>query len=202
MTQSVLKKAIQEVLEFVGLENNKKLVKGYSRGMKQRLAIAAGLVNDPEILIMDEPTSALDPIGRKQVIDIIDKLRGKKTIFYSTHILNDVERVCDVVCLIDKGKIVLEDSVENIKNSYYLDKFFIKTNNDVLLKELLNELPWIEYANLDKNGLLIEYNDKQKYSTDFLPLLINNKIRLEELKRLDMNLEDIFIKVVNNEDTN
>ncbi|XMB86381.1 ABC transporter ATP-binding protein [Mycoplasmatota bacterium WC44] len=197
-----LKESVFEVLKFVGLDNTKKLVKSYSRGMKQRLAIAASLVNDPDILIMDEPTSALDPIGRKQVIDIIDKLRGKKTIFYSTHILNDVERVCDSVCLIDKGNIIVQDTVENIKKHYYLNRYLVDTNNNVLLKGILINSTWIKYVDNHKEGLIFEYSDEDLYKEKFLALLIDNNIHLNELRKLNMNLEDIFVKVVNHEDAN
>ncbi|XMB66785.1 ABC transporter ATP-binding protein [Mycoplasmatota bacterium zrk1] len=202
MKGTLLKERVSDTLKFVELENSKKLVKGYSRGMKQRLAIAASLINDPEILIMDEPTSALDPIGRKKVIDIIDKLRGKKTIFYSTHILNDVERVCDLICLIDEGNIVIQDSVENIKKSYYLNRYLIDTSNNEVFYELLDNSSWVKYLNKDKDGLIFEYSDENDYQSKFLPLMLDNNIHLKQLVKLNMNLEDIFVKVVDHDNTN
>jgi len=96
--------------------------------MKQRLGIAQALINNPSILIMDEPTSALDPIGRKEVMDIILKLKGDKTIFYSTHILSDVERVCDVIGIIHKGQLLIEDTLSNLKKQYLESKIIIETN--------------------------------------------------------------------------
>lgn len=199
MEKSSIKPRIKEVLTFVGLDLSKKLVKGYSRGMKQRLAIAAGLINSPDILIMDEPTSALDPVGRKQVLDIIEKLKGKKTVFYSTHILSDVERVCDVVCLIDQGKLLIQDTIINIKAKYYLKRFFLDTSNNDLALSLLKEASWIKEAQKGNNKIILEYKGDTSNKNGLMKLLIDNDLDILEFSRVEMNLEDIFMKVVNHE---
>ncbi len=85
--------------------------------MKQRLGIAQALINQPRIVFMDEPVSALDPIGRKEIMDILAKLSGKVTVFFSSHILSDIERICDRVAILDRGKMVLEDSMEELRNN-------------------------------------------------------------------------------------
>ena len=199
MEKNIIKPRIKEVLNFVGLDLSKKLVKGYSRGMKQRLAIAAGLINSPDILIMDEPTSALDPVGRKQVLDIIGKLKGEKTVFYSTHILSDVERVCDVVCLIDEGKLLIEDTISNIKSKYYLKRFSLDTTNNELALKLLKEVNWIKEVDKYNNKITIEYNDEIKSKHKLMKLMLENDLDIIEISRVEMNLEDIFMKVVNHE---
>ena len=111
-----------ELLELVGLADNKKRIGGYSRGMKQRLGIAQALLGNPRLLICDEPTSALDPVGRKEILDILFKLKGKTTVIFSTHILTDVERICDRVGVLNGGKLVLSGEMESLKRQYAKDK--------------------------------------------------------------------------------
>ena len=91
-----LERRIAESLDLVGLQKAKRRIGGYSRGMKQRLGIAQALLHTPSLVLLDEPASALDPIGRKDVMDIIRNLAGTTTVFFSTHILSDIERVCDL----------------------------------------------------------------------------------------------------------
>ncbi|MGX7199083.1 ABC transporter ATP-binding protein [Enterococcus nangangensis] len=109
---------INEMLAKVGLPNNRQKIKGYSRGMKQRLGIAQALLSEPPLLICDEPTSALDPSGRQEFLDLLASLKGSTTILFSTHILTDVERVCDHVAILNEGKIVVEDQLEALKERY------------------------------------------------------------------------------------
>ena len=101
----------RELLELVGLQNEKHRIKGFSRGMKQRLGIAQALLNRPKLLICDEPTSALDPVGRKEILDILMAVRERTTVLFSTHILSDVERICTDVAFLDHGVILKPVSV-------------------------------------------------------------------------------------------
>lgn len=112
------KVVIDELLKKVDLYGVKTKIQGFSRGMKQRLGIAQALINEPEVVYMDEPISALDPIGRHEVMEIIRSLRGAHTIFFSTHVLSDVENVCDHAIILDKGKVLINDTIENIKKEY------------------------------------------------------------------------------------
>ena len=104
------KKRSLELLELVGLEHVNKRIGGFSRGMKQRIGIAQALINEPDIVFMDEPASALDPMGRYDVMEILTKLKGNTTVFFSTHIITDIERVCDTIAIIDKGGILEQGS--------------------------------------------------------------------------------------------
>ncbi|MDR0783276.1 MAG: ABC transporter ATP-binding protein [Propionibacteriaceae bacterium] len=115
LTPTQVKTRSNDLLELVGLAKTKKKIGGYSRGMKQRLGVAQALVNQPPILICDEPTSALDPLGRKDVLNILTEIRGETTVVFSTHILSDVERICDRTALIHQGKIVMEGSLADLK---------------------------------------------------------------------------------------
>ncbi len=101
-----LTKRIPELLELVGLGGVRKLIRAYSRGMQQRLGLAQALVNDPELLFLDEPTEALDPLGRKQVRDLLVRLRAQgKTIFVNSHMLSEIELVCDHVLILHRGAV-------------------------------------------------------------------------------------------------
>ena len=190
-----IKSKVDEVLDFVDLKDRKKRISAYSRGMKQRLAIAQALVHDPDIIIMDEPTSALDPIGRKDVMNIILKLKGKKTVFYSTHILEDVEKVCDHIGILEQGKLVLQESMASIKERYF--------DNDVLIvtKEPFDEVYQVlenqninNQIRLTEEGLLCEINADTS-SHDILELLLKENITVLSYTPKKVTLEDVFIEV-------
>lgn len=188
---------IDEVLEFVSLENTNKKISSYSRGMKQRLAIAQALIHDPEIIIMDEPTSALDPIGRNDVMNIIYKLKGSKTIFYSTHILDDVERVCDRIGLLDNGNLIVEDTVENIEARFFSNKFYIETKSEprVLLKKMV-KLKMVQNVVKDSHGIICYIEDKVDENL-ILKRLMELDESIVEFRRVKTSLEDVFIRLTN-----
>lgn len=191
---------IKEVLDFVGLHNHKKRISSYSRGMKQRLAIAQALIHDPDILIMDEPTSALDPIGRKDVMDIILKLKGKKTIFYSTHILEDAEKVCDRVGLIENGALILEDYITNIQSKYYGKEMelFIHGDDAKAMQILKATFTNVKFNKTDD---FITFDATNLDVDNLLRTLIENDISILELKRNNASLEDVFLRVTNEKTT-
>lgn len=116
----VMEKRIPELLELVGLKGREDdKVEGYSKGMKQRLQIARGLINNPEILFLDEPTIGLDPVGAKELRDIIKELRSHgKTVFLTTHYMYEADELCDRVAIIDNGRIVALDTPEKLKVKY------------------------------------------------------------------------------------
>ena len=188
---------IKEMLEFVSLENNNKRISSYSRGMKQRLAIAQALIHNPKILIMDEPTSALDPQGRKDVIDIMLKLKGKKTIFYSTHILDDVERVCDRIGILHNGKLILEDTIENLKHEFYARRVHIvsKGDPDILLQKIKKMDAVYKYRR-ENNGVTVQLKDDIRSN-----VLLEDLIKMEEeivsYTQVVPTVEEIFLQKTN-----
>jgi len=112
MSKAEIKNRGGELLELVGLSKVNRKVGGFSRGMKQRLGMAQALLNKPKLLICDEPTSALDPVGRKEILDILGEIRGETTVVFSTHILSDVERICDRAVFLHGGKRWKNDNEE------------------------------------------------------------------------------------------
>ena len=116
--KEVSEESVTEVIELVGLGDSiDRRVGGFSRGMKQRLGLAATLIGEPQLLLLDEPCSALDPIGRREILDVIFRLRSKSTVLFSTHLLSDVEVVCDSVTVVDHGKTLYGGTVSGIRKS-------------------------------------------------------------------------------------
>jgi ABC-2 type transport system ATP-binding protein len=192
---------ITDTLKFVSLPDTKKRITSYSRGMKQRLAIAQALVHDPDILIMDEPTSALDPIGRNDVMNMILELKGKKTVFYSTHILDDVEKVCDRIGMLHKGRLVLEDSISNLQDRFYARRMFVETKSepqDLIAK--LTKTEMISKHKIFQKGLMIMLNDDVD-SNDFVQSVIELGEEIIEYRQVKPSIEDIFIEEINHATT-
>jgi ABC-2 type transport system ATP-binding protein len=146
---------------------------------------------------MDEPTSALDPIGRNDVMNIIYKLRGSKTIFYSTHILEDVERVCDKIGILDNGVLLLEDTLDNIKKTYYNNKVYIETDSEPdLLLTKIKGLDLIKNSKVKNNGVICNLNGNIDENT-LLKKLIELDEKIIEFSKVKTSLEDIFIRLTN-----
>lgn len=181
---------IKEVLTLVGLENEKHKIKGFSRGMKQRLGIAQALLNRPKLLICDEPTSALDPIGRKEILDILKSVSGETTVLFSTHILSDVERICTDVAIINDGVIEICGKLNEIKNMNPKEEIVLEVENVNDQKLLLEEFSFM--VNKD-NKLVFLANDNTLY--DVLDFISKNKISLTKLEKLEPTLESLFMEV-------
>ena len=116
--KEVSEESVTEVIELVGLGDSiDRRVGGFSRGMKQRLGLATTLIGEPQLVLLDEPCSALDPIGRREILDVILRLRSKSTVLFSTHLLSDIEAVCDSVTVVDHGKTLYEGTVSGIRKS-------------------------------------------------------------------------------------
>jgi len=204
LSPTEIKSRSAEVLELVELEKAaKRRVGGYSRGMRQRLGIAQALINRPKVLFMDEPTSALDPIGRKEILELILRLRQNATVFMSTHILSDVERVCDSVGIVDKGRLLTVSTVAALQKQYARSVFEMEfTENAAGFVETLKKIGWLADAAMDmSNGkplvhvraLEIERARKE------LPRLISESgLTLERYELRLPSLEDIFMEIVKN----
>ncbi|WP_202709602.1 ABC transporter ATP-binding protein [Sporosalibacterium faouarense] len=190
----------KELLKQVKLESaEKRRIGGYSRGMKQRLGLAVSIFNKPEILFLDEPSSALDPEGRREIIEIIQNLKKQDiTVFLSTHILNDVERVCDEVVILNDGEIALQGKLNKIKEDYILPVYDIEFENSIEnIKELLLKESWI-YNIHEKNKLISVYvKDRDTAKKQLLKLVsrFDNPVTSYSMRK--SNLEDIFLRVVN-----
>ncbi|ALU21284.1 ABC transporter ATP-binding protein [Corynebacterium pseudotuberculosis] len=126
-----------DLLDLVGLSGARGSVGGFSRGMSQRLGIAASLIGAPRLLVLDEPTSALDPIGRADVLAIIKQLRGQVTVLFTSHLLADVQNVCDHVGLLHKGKLVLEGELQDVLATHRSATTYLRLPGDKALRDAL-----------------------------------------------------------------
>lgn len=196
LSKNEIKNKSVELLELVGLRDVNKRISGYSRGMKQRLGIAQALLNSPKLLICDEPTSALDPLGRKEILDIILKIKDFTTVIFSTHILSDVEAICDHVVVLDKGKNVLEGSIDELKNIKRKNTIKIRFKSD---KELKAFKSLDKFSNLvtNKKGdtLYLTDEENQLKDIDILYELYKLNIFPLEIKIEEPTLENIFMEV-------
>lgn len=198
-----IKARIEELLHIVKLtDSSKRRIGGYSGGMKQRLGLAAALFNNPELVFLDEPTSALDPEGRMEVLDFIEGLKkSETTVFFSTHILSDIERVCDEVSILNQGKILVSDKLDNLKNKYIQPIFDIEFEENIReLESNLKSIPWIEKTVVKDNKANIYVHDIVKAKQELLGIIAmeNNPVVSYNLRKSD--LEDIFIRLVNKDD--
>jgi ABC-2 type transport system ATP-binding protein len=190
------KKRVDEVLELVDLKNEKKRIGTFSRGMKQRLGIAQTLLHDPKLLILDEPTSALDPQGRKEILDLIKSLKGSKTIFFSTHILSDVEKICDRVAIIKDGKLLLNEKVEELKKRYAKRMITIEVDNKDILWEKLKDKPWVINIAVHNKSLLLNIKDISMAQKEIPKIISENNLSLIHFEFLEPTIEDIFFEVI------
>lgn len=196
LSKNEIKNKSVKLLELVGLRDVNKRISGYSRGMKQRLGIAQALLNSPKLLICDEPTSALDPLGRKEILDIILKIKDSTTVIFSTHILSDVEAICDHVVVLDKGKNVLEGSIDELKNIKRKNTIKIRFKSD---KELKAFKSLDKFSNLVTNEkgdtLYLTDEENQLKDIDILYELYKLNIFPLEIKIEEPTLENIFLEV-------
>ena len=181
----------KELLELVGLSDEKHRIKGFSRGMKQRLGIAQALLGHPKLLICDEPTSALDPVGRKEILDILLAVREQTTVLFSTHILSDVERVCTDVAFLSDGVIGIQGRLSDIKTKYRSEEYLLETENDAALRMLQQAFPHARQTG--SNQLIFRESDSNIF--DMMRFVANRQIPLLKLERTEPTLESLFMEV-------
>ena len=196
-----LEDRVAEMLELVGLKDAaRRKIGGFSGGMHQRMGIAQALLHRPPVLLLDEPTSALDPAGRYEVLDLLDKLRGAVTVFFSTHILADVERICDTIAIIHKGQLLLVAGRDELRERYPLNTAVLELDAASLpwteaFIALLKTQPWITGVTQEESVLRIVVNDVAHGKQALLPLVLQQGVILTRYEWVRPTLEEIFLKV-------
>ncbi len=196
MKKNEIKARIDEVLKIVGLEGHEhKKIKQYSKGMKQRIGLGSAILSDPLLLFLDEPTSALDPLGRKQVRDIIFKLKNEgKTIFLNTHLLSEVELVSDRVAILDKGEMKKIGTMKELLHSPLM--LSVGNCSEKIINELKKIDPLLERVGNDIKMSVERDNDLPKIADS----VVKNDGLLYMMKRKENVLEELFINTVGEED--
>ena len=191
MDKSERDERCRELLQLVGLGDETHRIKGYSRGMKQRLGIAQALLNKPKLLICDEPTSALDPVGRKAILDILSAVSEQTTVLFSTHILSDVERICTDVAFLNNGAIEIQGKVSDIKTKYRSEEYRIETENDADAAIFTEAFP--NWKSVGRNQFAFSERD---YSvSEIFRFVADKKMAIVKFERVEPTLESLFMEV-------
>jgi ABC-2 type transport system ATP-binding protein len=193
ITGGIHTKRIKEVLDIVELSGRSKdKFSNYSLGMKQRLAIACALLNDPEFIILDEPTNGLDPAGMKSIRELIIKLGQEgKTIFLNSHLLHEVEQVCERVAIIKQGKMLAQGLVKDLMKKE--NKLQIKVNEPEKAITVLKNINWITSVVRENGSLLVGV--KADKNAEISSVLAKENIFITEMKAQEHTLEEYFLEM-------
>jgi ABC-2 type transport system ATP-binding protein len=201
MTGPARTAAVRDALERVGITTAAdRRISTYSGGMRQRLGIAAALLHRPPVVILDEPVSSLDPEGRRDVLNLILDLRGETTVLFSTHVLADVERICDRVGILDRGRLVVEGPLEALLDRYALPVYRLEAEPgqgrelDGLAAHL-RRLAWVTEARVEHGLLTVAVADPAVAARELLREVAEHDLALLSLTRARPTLEDVFLQL-------
>lgn len=195
-----LKQTVKQMIRKIGLEDKaKKTIKTYSGGMKRRVNIGAALIHDPEIIFMDEPTVGIDPQSRNKIYEIIEELKkAEKTIIYTTHYMEEVEKMCDYIYILDEGEIIKEGDLSTLLkqiNNGVIEVVFADANADVILR-ILNTYSAVDLVKYDdmKYTLLIK-DELQVVTAELMSLFKHEDIVIRDFSFHKPNLETLFLLI-------
>lgn len=198
-----LRSRTEALLELIDLtEAAKRRIGGFSGGMRQRLGVAQALVNRPAVLFLDEPVSGLDPAGRKELLVLIERLRGECTVFMSTHILADVERVCDTVGIINRGKLVAKAPKDELIERYAVPAFELETDHEFseplrCWADDLHQVPWVTSVEVNDRTARVVVNDVETAKRELMARAVEAGLILRRYEMVRPSLEDVFLHLVN-----
>ncbi|MBD3406625.1 MAG: ATP-binding cassette domain-containing protein [Candidatus Lokiarchaeota archaeon] len=194
---------VTQLLDLAGLSDKAdRTVRGFSGGELQRLGIAQALINNPDLLILDEPAAGLDPQGREDVLTIMSDLREHATIFYSTHILDDVQRVSDMVAILNRGSLIACESIETLLADSDGIVYSITTKGDISSNlQLLQSQSWITSIQTErvdgKTRWTISVNDEERAEDELLrTLLKHERTTVIQFGVKEFELEEVFLRLV------
>jgi ABC-2 type transport system ATP-binding protein len=197
-----LRTRVDEVLETIGLvDAANRRIGGYSGGMRQRIGIGQAMLPRPSVLFLDEPVSSLDPAGRRDVLEMISRLRGTCTVFMSTHILNDVERVCDRVGILDHGRLIAEAPMDELLASHARPILELdpEPGQDAAVDALVAMVraqAWTRDVRVEHGLVRVFVTDADRAAIEMLPLVVATGVRLGRFERVRPTLEDVFLALV------
>ena len=192
---------VEEMLELAGLKDaSRRRISGFSGGMQQRLGIAQAFIHRPPVLLLDEPTSSLDPSGRYEVLELIASLRGQATVFLSSHILADVERVCDTVGIIHHGQLLLVANRDELLAQYATNVISLELERDSLpaVDRFVADLQarsWVAGITSNDNVLRVAVHDPAASKQALWPLVAEHGLALTRYEWIRPSLEEVFIQL-------
>lgn len=190
--------AVDEVLDVAGLtEAAHRKVRGYSRGMLQRLGLAAAVVGKPDILLLDEPAAALDPAGRREVLDLVGELSGPSTVVFSSHILDDVQEVCDVIGILRRGEMVYQGSMKDLLARYTTNRYIVRVRagTNMVAEEMIAQ-PWVSVTAVGPAGeVLVTVTDVAAAERGLVRVLASLDVPVVSVDPVSTSLEEIFLEV-------
>jgi len=205
--QAEIDKRVNEMIELVGLEGKAdRPIKGFSGGERQRLGIAQAEVNYPDLLILDEPAANLDPQGRRDVLDVMSRIRKHATIFYCTHILDDVQRVSDQVAIVNQGALITQAAIEDLLTGKGDVIYSVTLRGDAGDQSVasaytqVNQQSWVSgieaHQQGDQSTWQVSVTDEAAAEDQLMGLLVSSGLRVSNFGRKEQNLEDVFINII------
>ncbi len=169
--------------------------------MRQRLGIAQALVNRPSLVILDEPVASLDPEGRRDLLGLIGELGETSTVFFSTHVLSDVERVCDRVAILDQGRLVTAGPLDELLDQYALPVYRLDPEPGQAeaverLMDRLRQQPWATDVRMEHEWIVLGVTDPAVAARELLPIIVAEGVALTGFERARPTLEDVFLRLV------
>ena len=192
-----LEQRINELLDLVGLSNaENKQIGTYSGGMKQRLGIAQALIHQPKLLLMDEPVSALDPLGRRDMLELLKVIKQKSTILFSTHILHDAEELCDKILILNKGKLLVNDSINQVIKHNQQPVFIIQAPRvSEWAPQLVNE-DIVESIVQTGSSVKVRVKNIKQGRLWLLDNIYRLQLPVQKFELVQESLEEIFLRMV------
>jgi ABC-2 type transport system ATP-binding protein len=200
--QVEIDKRVNEMIELVGLEGKAdRPIKGFSGGERQRLGIAQAEINYPDLLILDEPAASLDPQGRRDVLEVMARIRKYATIFYCTHILDDVQRVSDQVAIVNQGELVTQAPIEELLAGTGDGVYSVTLRGDAQSAySQINQQPWVSGIEVSQEGDQVTWQvsvtDEEAAKDQLMGLLVSNGLKVSNFSRKEQNLEEAFLNIV------
>lgn len=197
------KNRVAELIEMTGLQlEQKKLIGALSKGYRQRVGLAQAMIDDPEVLILDEPTSGLDPNQLKDIRHLIKSIGQEKTLIFSTHIMQEVSALCDRVLIINRGKLVANDSIDTLQarvdNQELLE---VEFENKLAINEL-NSLSGVLKVEMMEKGNAYRISSTEDVRKRIFELAVQKNNPILEMKKKRMDIENIFQKLTQNQEEN
>jgi ABC-2 type transport system ATP-binding protein len=200
--QAEIDRRVTEMIELVGLEGKAdRPIKGFSGGERQRLGIAQAEVNYPDLLILDEPAANLDPQGRRDVLEVMSHIRKYATIFYCTHILDDVQRVSDQVAIVNQGELVTQANIDDLLAGTGDVIYSVTLAGDAQdAYSQIHQQPWVSGIEVSRKGeqttWQVSVTDEAAAQDQLMSRLISSGLKVSNFSRKEQNLEDVFINII------